>query len=47
MIARWCLNKSRLAASYFISLGGGELESARKLVTSIAVQLAQHSLVLQ
>jgi hypothetical protein len=42
-VARRCYDEGRLGASFFFSRGGGELETARKLVTSIAVQLAQHS----
>jgi hypothetical protein len=41
-IARRCFDEERLGASLF-SRGGGELESARKFVTSIAVQLVQRS----
>ncbi len=39
-VARKCFDAGRLAGSFFFSRGGGELESARKLVTTIAVQLS-------
>jgi hypothetical protein len=42
-IARRCCDEGRLGASFFFSLGGGELDSARRFVTSIAVQLARRS----
>jgi hypothetical protein len=42
-IARCCADESILGASFFFSRGGGELETARMLVSSIAVQLAEHS----
>jgi hypothetical protein len=38
-VARKCFDAGRLAGSFFFSRGGGELESARKIVTTIAVQL--------
>ncbi len=46
-IARRCHDEGRLGATFFFSRGGGDLESARKFVTSIAVQLAQHSSALR
>ncbi len=42
-VARRCADEGRLGASFFLARGGGELASPRKLVMSIAVQLAQHS----
>jgi hypothetical protein len=39
-MARKCFDAGRLAGSFFFSRGGGELESARKLVTTIARQLS-------
>jgi hypothetical protein len=42
-IASCCFDEGRLGASFFFSRGGGELETARMLVTTIAVQLAQLS----
>ncbi len=42
-VARRCADEGHLGASFFFSRGGGELETARKLVTSIAVQLARLS----
>ncbi len=42
-IARTCADQGRLGASFFFSRGGGDLETARWLVTTIAVQLAQQS----
>jgi hypothetical protein len=39
-VARKCFDAGRLAGSFFFSRGGGELESARKLVTTIARQLS-------
>ncbi len=42
-IARQCLDEGILGASFFFSRGGGELETARMFVTSIAVQLARRS----
>ncbi len=46
-VARRCSEEGRLGASFFFSRGGGELETARKFVTSIAVQLARRSLRLR
>jgi hypothetical protein len=41
-VARICCDDGgRLGASFFFSRGGGELETARKFVTSIAIQLAR------
>jgi hypothetical protein len=40
-IARICFDDERLGASFFFSRGGGEHETARKFVTSIAAQLAR------
>ncbi len=40
-VARTCCDEERLGASFFFSRGGGELETARKFVTSIAMQLAR------
>ncbi len=40
-IARECLEAGRLGASFFFSRGGGERESARTFVTTIAAQLAR------
>jgi hypothetical protein len=40
-IARRCSDEGRLGASFFFSCGGGELETARTFVTTIAVQLAR------
>jgi hypothetical protein len=40
-VARRCSDEGRLGASFFFSRGGGELETARTFVTTIAVQLAQ------
>jgi hypothetical protein len=40
-IAQACLDEGRLGASFFFSRGGGERETARTFVTTIAVQLAQ------
>jgi chloramphenicol 3-O-phosphotransferase len=39
-IARICADHKRLGASFFFSLGGGALASARHFVTTVAVQLA-------
>jgi hypothetical protein len=39
-VARRCHDEGRLGASFFFSRGGGELETARMFVTSIAAQLA-------
>ncbi len=39
-VARRCADAGRLGASYFFARGGGERETARNLVSSIAVQLA-------
>jgi hypothetical protein len=46
-VARQCLNENRLGASFFFRRGGGELETAQKLVTTIVVQLAQSSAALK
>lgn len=40
-VARRYYNKQRLAASFFFSRGSGDVGHALKVVTSIAVQLAQ------
>jgi hypothetical protein len=40
-VARACLDAGRLGASFFFSRGGGELETARMFVTTLAVQLAR------
>jgi hypothetical protein len=40
-VARTCLDDGRLGASFFFSRGGGERETARTFVTTIAVQLAR------
>jgi hypothetical protein len=42
-IARTEAEEGHLGASFFLSRGGGELERARLLVTTVAVQLAQQS----
>ncbi len=42
-VARRCHDERRLGASFFFSRGGGELETARKFVTTVAVQLARRS----
>ncbi len=42
-VARRCHDDGRLGASFFFSRGGGELETARMFVTTIAVQLARRS----
>jgi hypothetical protein len=39
-VARRCADERRLGASYFSTRGGGDLASARKFVTTVAVQLA-------
>jgi hypothetical protein len=39
-VARRCANVQRLGASFFFTRSGGDLASARKFVTTIAVQLA-------
>ncbi|CAN9385388.1 unnamed protein product [Alternaria alternata] len=41
-VARQYHNKQRLAASFFFSRGGGDVEDAGKFVTSLAVQLARN-----
>jgi hypothetical protein len=46
-IARRCSSEGLLGASFFFSRGGGELETARKFVTTIAVQLARRHRQLQ
>jgi hypothetical protein len=46
-VAWECFNAGQLAGSFFFSRGGGELESARKFVTTNAVQLSRLSPVLQ
>jgi hypothetical protein len=46
-IARRCSNEGLLGASFFFSRGGGELETARMFVTTIAVQLARRHRQLQ
>jgi hypothetical protein len=40
-VARACSDEGRLGASFFFLRGGGELETARMFVTTIAVQLAR------
>ncbi len=40
-VARRCSDAGLLGASFFFSRGGGELETARMLVTTLAVQLAR------
>jgi hypothetical protein len=40
-VARACCDEERLGASFFFSRGGGEIETARMFVTSIAMQLAR------
>jgi hypothetical protein len=42
-VARRCHDDGRLGASFFFSRGGGELETARMFVTTIAMQLARRS----
>jgi SpoVK/Ycf46/Vps4 family AAA+-type ATPase len=42
-VARRCADQQRLGASFFFARGGGDLASARKFVTSVAVQLAATS----
>jgi WD40 repeat protein len=39
-VARRCADAGRLGASFFFMRGGGELASARKFATTVAVQLA-------
>jgi hypothetical protein len=39
-IARACLHAGRLGASFFFSSGGGDRETARTFVTTLAVKLA-------
>ncbi len=39
-VARQCAVEQRLGASFFFTRGGGDLASARKFVTTVAVQLA-------
>jgi hypothetical protein len=39
-VARRCADVGRLGASFFFTRGGGELASARKFATTVAVQLA-------
>jgi hypothetical protein len=46
-VARRCCSDGRLGATFFFSRGGGELETARTFVTTIAVQLARHNSQLQ
>jgi hypothetical protein len=46
-VARQCADAGRLGASFFFSRGGGERETARKLVTTITVQLAARSAALR
>jgi MoxR-like ATPase len=46
-IARRCSDEGRLGASFFFSRGGGELETARMFVTTLAVQLARRHKLLQ
>ncbi len=46
-VARRCHEDGRLGASFFFSRGGGELETARMFVTTIAVQLARRSSTLK
>jgi hypothetical protein len=46
-VARQCYEEGRLGASFFFSRGGGELETARMFVTTIAVQLAHKSSLLR
>jgi hypothetical protein len=46
-VARICSDEGRLSASFFFSRGGGELETARMFVTTIAVQLARRNQQLQ
>ncbi len=46
-IARSCSDDGRLGASFFFSRGGGELETARMFVTTIARQLAQRHRLLR
>jgi hypothetical protein len=46
-VARRCHEEGRLGASFFFSRGGGELETARMFVTTIAVQLARKSSLLK
>ncbi len=45
--ARRLLDEGRLGASFLVLRGGGELETARKRATTIAVQPAQNSAALQ
>jgi hypothetical protein len=40
-VTRRCHEEGRLGASFFFARGGGELETARMFVTTIAVQLAR------
>jgi hypothetical protein len=46
-IARRCSDAGQLGASSFFSRGGGEMETARAFVTSIAMQLARRNSVLR
>ncbi len=39
-VARRCAAEKRLGTSFFFARGGGDLASARKFVTTVAVQLA-------
>jgi hypothetical protein len=41
-VARRYYDEQRLAASFFFSCGGGDIGHAGKLMTSIAVQLAEN-----
>jgi len=46
-VARGYFKQAGLAASFFFSRGGGDVGTARKFVTTIAVQLAMHILPVQ
>jgi hypothetical protein len=46
-VAQYYFDKKRLGASFFFSRGGGNVSSASKFVTSIAVQLASSIPVLR
>ncbi|UKZ54884.1 hypothetical protein TrVGV298_008698 [Trichoderma virens] len=46
-IAREYYKRKQLGASFFFSRGGGDLASTKKFATTMAAQLAEHSLVLR
>jgi RecA/RadA recombinase len=46
-VAHSCNDEGRLGASFFFSRGGGELETARTFVTTLAVQLARRHAALR